>query len=779
MLRTWLEPHKISVPEDFIQTIGGNPLVSQVLYSRGLQDLDSVKGFLSPENYHAAPPSEIPNLEKAVNILRATLLAKKTIGIWGDFDVDGQTSTTVLVSSLQQLGGNVIYHIPVRSQESHGISLPALQKFLERGVGLILTCDTGVTSHDAIEFAQNNGVPVIVTDHHDLPVVLPNAEAIVNPKMLPMEHPLSSLPGVGVAYKIIEEVCHLEGHNEIPPLCLDLVALGIVADIALLKGDTRFLLQLGLDALRHTQRAGMLAMMELTELNQSNITEEHIGFILAPRMNALGRLDDANSMVELLTTTDMGRARILALELEGMNAQRKLLSDQVYQAAQAQLTTDPNLLKYPVLVLSHPTWPAGVVGVVASRLVEQYHRPVILLSAPPGADAHGSARSIESINITDAIAANHDLIKGFGGHPMAAGLSIDPQRISDFRLAISRTVQDMGIGIQVEKDLQIDDYLSLPEITLDLVEDLERLAPFGTGNPPLVFSTRNLKLNGYTAVGRASEHLQLTIEDELSHIQRSIWWQGAGYPLPETKFDLAFSVRASTYRGQRDIQIEWIDYRSVETETISLKDKKRTIEVSDLREESDPLARLNQIQGQEQLIVWGEADAKLKITCLDRFSLYPAEILAIWTIPPGLNEIQTVLEIVKPAKVYLFSTNPGMDEPGAFLKRMVGLLKNRIKNYHGVAKLNSLAIGTAQKTHTIKAGLEWLDAYGYIHLISMEDNESIIEAGTRKKKENAASSSSRLNSLLAESAAFRRYYLSANKDRLIIYDDESLLMKSD
>ena len=764
MLRTWLEPHTLSVPEDFVRSIGGNPLVSQVLYSRGYQDLASAKGFLSAEAYQPTPPSEIPNLDKAVYVIRNALTTNKVIGIWGDFDVDGQTSTTLLVSAFRQLNGKVRYHIPVRGEESHGISLPALLKFLEQGVELIVTCDTGISSHEAIEYTKTIGVPVIVTDHHDLPELLPDAEAIVNPKMLPAGHPLSTLPGVGVAYKIAEALLKEDLHQRY----LDLVALGIVADIALLKGDTRYLLQRGLEALRHTQRAGLLAMLELTELNQANISEEHIGFILAPRMNALGRLDDANSMVELLSTTDMGRARTLALELEGMNAQRKLLSDQVYQAAQAQLSIDPHLLDDPVLVLSHPSWPAGVVGIVASRLVEQYHRPVILLSAPSGQDARGSARSIEGFNITEAISANHNLIKGFGGHPMAAGLALDPERIPDFRQAISHTVQQMGISIQQEKDLQIDGYLSLPELNLNLVEDFERLAPFGAGNPPLVFATRNLKLTGYAAVGRAGEHLQLTVEDELGHLHRSIWWQGAGYPLPESKFDLAYSVRASTYRGQREVQIEWIDYRLAESESISLKAKKRSIEVVDLRAEPDPITRLQELQKHEQLIVWGEAVSNKTISSLDRFSLFPADTLVIWTIPPASNEIRSVLDIVKPTKVYLFAINPGMDDPAIFLKRLVGLLKNRIKTAQVAVGLSSLAIATAQTVANIKSGLEWLESNDYIRLISIKDDQVIIEAGTRNK--NPHSSASRLISMLAESAAFRRYYLSANKDRLVFYD---------
>ncbi len=772
MLRTWLEPQDITVPKDFLQVIGGNPLVSQVLYSRGMTDIDAARGFLNVKDYHPSPPSDLPDLEKAVGIIHEAMLAKKRIGIWGDFDVDGQTSTTILVSALHGLGGNVVFHIPVRGEESHGISLPALKKFLDQGVGLIVTCDTGVSSPEAIDFAVKSGIPVVITDHHDLPEELPDADAIVNPKKLPLTHPLSTLPGVGVAYKLVEELWHLNGEEEKTRLYLDLVALGIVADIALLKGDTRYLLQLGLDALRHTKRPGLLAIMELTELNQANLTEEHIGFVLAPRMNALGRLDDANSMVELLTTPNMGRARTLALELEGINAQRKLLSDQVFQATQAQLTGDARLLDYPVLVLSHPAWPAGVIGVVASRLVEQYHRPVILLSSPPNEAARGSARSIEGINITNVIAANRNLVKEFGGHPMAAGLSIDPAKIPDFRSAVSRTVLAMGIGLQKEKDLPIDEYISLPELSIELVEDLERLAPFGAGNPPLVFATRNLKLTGYAAVGRAGEHLQLTIEDELGHIDHSIWWQGAEFPLPELRFDLAYSVRASTYRGQREVQIEWIDYRLIEPESISLDKDKSAIELIDMRSEPNPLRRLKQLQEAEKLIVWGESIAKSELDCLDRFSLHPATNLAIWTIPPGPTEIRAALEKVQPARVYLFAIDPGMDIPAAFLKRMAGLAKHILKTTKGIASLTALASATAQRISTVKAGLEWLDRSGYIKVISSVGDNVRLSASTGQNNSAGTVDTSKVNSMLAESAAFRRYYLTSNTERIITRDME-------
>ena len=770
MLRNWVEPGEISVSDGFLQAVGGNSLVAKTLMQRGISDIARAKGFLSPEHYEPAPPTELPDIQKAVDLLEKAITENKNICVWGDFDVDGQTATTLLVSALRDLGGKVIYHIPVRAAESHGISLPVLQKYIQQGIDLLVTCDTGISAHEAIDYTEKKGIPVLITDHHDLPVQLPNAEAIVNPKRLPLNHPLGALPGVGVAYKLVEELYRLKGYEEKCNEYLDLVALGIVADIAVLKGDTRYLLQVGLDALRHTKRLGLLAVMEMAELNPLNISEEHISFIIAPRMNALGRLDNANKIVELLTTSESGQARLLALEIEGMNAQRKLLSDQVYQAAQAQISNDPKLLDFPVLVISHPAWPSGVIGIVAARLVEQYHRPVILISTPPGQDGHGSARSVEGINITEAIAANHDLLLTYGGHPMAAGLAINPERIPEFRKALSRTIQASGVDTRQESLLQIDGYLPLSELTLDLVQDIERLAPFGAGNPPVVLATRNLNLTGYVAIGRTDEHLQLTIEDELGYTQRSIWWQGAGFPLPQSPFDLAYTVRASTYKGQRDVQVEWIDYRLLETATLSITSTPPMIEVIDYRQEAFPLPVLARLQAQEEVLVWGEAEAKSKIKCQDRYSLIPATLLAIWTIPPGLTEINIAIKNVKPTKVFLFGINPGMDEPEEFLKRLAGLLKYRINYSQGKTNLSTLATATAQRIFTIRTGLDWLEAYGHIKLIKVEDDNIWIETGTTLNIENTRPSSNRLKSALEESAAFRAYYLHADKDRLVSYE---------
>ncbi len=762
--KRWVEPEPVDIPVELQQAVGGHPLIAQTLYARGLTTPQAAKAFLDPNFYTSASPAEMPDLLLAASTLEDAIRAEKSICVWGDFDVDGQTATTLLVSVLKDLGASVTFHIPMRSHESHGLSIPALEELFHQGVQLLLTCDTGISAHEALAYAKEQGIPAIVTDHHDLPPELPQALAIVNPKRLPPDHPFSTLPGVGVAYKLAEELYRRSGQPDASLNLLDLVALGIVADLAELRGETRYLLQRGMHALRQTQRMGLQAILEQAEIAPQNLSEEHIGFVLGPRLNALGRLSDANQVVELLTTQDIGRARIMALELEGMNAERKLLTDQVFQAAQAQIDADRSLLDDAALVLAHTDWPAGVIGIVASRLVEQYDRPVILLSAPPGLPARGSARSVDGINITDAIAANQHLLNSFGGHPMAAGLSIEAERVPEFRRALSRTIRNLGGAAQPESLLPLDGYLPLSEINLELIADLERLAPFGPGNPSLTLASRNLVLNSHTSIGRSGNHLSLTVQDESGATQRVVWWHGAGLPLPEGPFDMAYHVRATTYRGQRDIQVEWIDFRPVEGVAPVIQSRPQIATVVDHRTEIHPLPVLQRLAAEQKLQVWCEASAIDKIDTRDRNHLSAASALAIWTIPPGPAELKKVLDLVKPETIYLFAVDPGMDRPEPYLKRLAGLLKYALRVNQGSILLPVLAAATAQRLPTVQAGLDWMQAQGHFTITRQEGEQVWVVEGAQAPNGPADPSldpdhiTLRLKALLDESAAYRAYF---------------------
>ena len=781
-MKEWIEPLDVIVPEELRVAIGGHPLVAKTLARRGFTEVEAARAFLDPDCYRPAPSTDLPDMTKAAERLERAIRRGETICVWGDFDVDGQTATTLLVSTLRDLavrqsspqgavvqatGDPVAYHIPNRQRESHGLNLPVLKRLIAEGVNLVLTCDTGVTAHEAIVHAQARGVDVVVTDHHDLPPILPPAHAVVNPKMLPDAHPLRELPGVGCAYKLAQALYDRAGRTEDVAQYLDLVALGIVADVAVQTGDTRYLLQRGLEALRHTERLGLRVMMEVAELNPDWLTEEHIGFVLGPRLNALGRLADANVAVELLTARDLTRARILATGLEGLNARRKLLCDQVTKAAQAQIERDPSLLEHAALVLSHPSWPAGVIGIVASHLVEQYGRPTLLIATPPGELARGSARSVEGCNVTAAIAAHGEMLASFGGHPMAAGLTIDPQRIPEFRRALSHTVLEMLGEVKERATLQIDGYLSLADLSLGLVEELERLAPFGPGNPPLTLASRGLSLRSHSPVGRNGEHLQLIVEDEEGTAQKAIWWQGAGSSLPQGRFDLAYVVRASDYRGQRAVQVEWLEARPVEAPAVALRPEPPAVEVVDYRRVPSPRQLLERLRAQGDVQVWSEAGARAEVGGQDRYELSASKALVIWTTPPGPSELQTVLEKVSPKTVYLLGIDPGLDHPQKFLKRLAGLTKRALNSNQGRAKVSTLATATAQREVTVRVGITWLAARGHLAVLGEDGDEVHLAVGSQRVSADLPRITAQLRALLEETVAYRAHFARADKETLI------------
>ena len=516
----WLDP--VPLPIDALESLHLPPLVAQALLRRGIDNPAAARAFLHPDD---SPPALFPGVERAVEIINLAIRNQEVLCVWGDFDVDGQTSTALLVETLQALGAKVIFYVPIRGKESHGVHVESLKPILDNGAKLILTCDTGVTAHEAVDYCNARGVDVIITDHHELGETLPNAKAILNPKLLPAGHPLENLAGVGVAYKLAEALLNSEFKIQNSELesadLLDLAALGLIADVALLKGETRSLAQKGIQKLRKTERLGIKVMAEFSGTSLETLTEETIGFTFAPRLNALGRLGDANPAVELLLTKDPARARLLAAQIEGLNVQRRMLTRQVYEAAEAQLRENPSLLTEPVIVLSHSGWPGGVAGIAANKLAERYHKPAILLNEAEDGILRGSARSIEGLHITNAIAAQKEILRGFGGHPMAAGLSLAKEDLPAFRKGLSKAVEkQLGEVVFEEPALQIDAWLGLNEITLELAESLEALAPFGAGNPPPTLASRGVTIKSAAALGKTKEHLRLTVEDASGKTQR-------------------------------------------------------------------------------------------------------------------------------------------------------------------------------------------------------------------------------------------------------------------
>lgn len=759
----WLDPQPIQVPASFAD-LKLHPLVEQTLLRRGINRPEDAEAFLHP---NANPSTPFPDIEKAVDIILLAIRKGEKICVWGDFDVDGQTSTTLLVQTLQALGANVIYYIPIRGKESHGVHIESLKPILDNGAKLILTCDTGITAHEAIDYANSRGADVIVTDHHDLGETLPNAKAIVNPKLLPEDHPLKYLAGVGVAYKLAEALLSSDdfsrqkpatapfGDDKVATTLLDLVALGLIADVALLKGETRSLAQKGIRALRNTNRLGLKVMADLASASLDTLTEETIGFTFAPRLNALGRLGDANPAVELLLTRDSARARVLAAQIEGLNVQRRMLTSQVFQAAEAQLRENPERLTEPAIVLSHPSWPGGVVGIVANKLVERYHKPAILLNESEDGVMRGSARSIEGLHITEAIATQKEILRGFGGHPMAAGMSFNADKLTEFRRGLGRAIEkQLGETVFEEATLQIDAWLGLREIDIRFAESLEMLAPYGAGNPQLTLATRGVMLKSALAIGKTKEHLRLSVEDENRTACSFLWWGGAGEELPptDTKFDIAYTVRATSYRGQKQITLQFKEFRVLEEKAVEIRDSR--IEIRDLRLQASLLNL------QPSTLIWAEGPHKG--VGKSRLELHQADELSIFTTPPSPAELRKVLDIVKPKTVYVFANPPPEEKPDEFLTHLAGLCKFVLNQRRGKTTILELAAATAARESAIQVGLEWLSATGQL-TVAAEDNNVILSKEAQEKNPYLqAELYTALRGVLNETSAYRKYFASAD-----------------
>ncbi len=729
----WVTPDSPSIPDNFRQHLNLPDIVLQTLMRRGFNNASAALSFIDPSKYYPTPSTELPDLAKGIERVADAIRAGKTIGIWGDFDVDGQTATSVLVSTLRHIGAKVVFHIPVRDVESHGIKIDRLQSFLDSGVNILITCDTGITAHEPISYAQSRGIDVIVTDHHLLPDVLPPAYALINPRRLPFDHPLSSLPGVGVAYKFSESLLEQFNAGAFASSMHDLVALGAIADLADLYGDTRYLVQMGLNHIRSTPRPSIAAILRAAEIEQTRFSEEHVSFALAPRLNAVGRLADANPMVDFLLSENQDVILPTVNQVEELNARRKILCDQVFNGALACLQRDRSLLDQPILIMDHPDWPAGVVGIVASRLVEMFHRPVILLVSSPGQPMRGSARSVTGIDITAALGQNQKLLLSFGGHPMAAGMSLLPDNYAAFKRGMSRSVAQQASLYQVSNDLVIDSWVSPASFSLELVKSFDLLAPFGPGNPPLLFADHSLSIVDTTPVGKMKEHLQVFVEDLAGNQTKLIWWNGSRLPLPEGKFDLAYTVHASNYRGQEGVQFEWVDFRQTNESTFTeVQSKHKKITNHDYRGSERSLVDLNRLLTEEDCLVWSEGTFDSIINSVKRSELHPSQKLILWSTPPSLELVEIIIHKVKPSNIYWFLQTPLEHNLTNFTRILARIIKSGINQQQHEFDLENIAAQTALYSSIIELGLKWLASEGHITVTPISSMVFEVKMGGMK-----------------------------------------------
>jgi len=469
----------------------------------------------------------------------------------------------------------------------------------------------------------------------------------------------------------------------------------------------------------------------------------------------------------LFTTHDWGRARILAAQLEGLNNQRRLISEQIYAAGQEQIARDPSRLDASVLVLENPHWHSGVIGPVAGRLAEQYARPVVLIVTPPGQAGRGSARSVPGCDINLALrnAQVSQLLIGYGGHPGAAGLSIATENIPAFRRALSHAVDAIWDRHAAPVGTRVDAYVGLGELSIELAQELERLAPFGQGNPAIHLACRHLTLASQRTFGRNGEHRQVTVQDESGATRQLTWWRGAEQELPEGPFDLACTLKSTDYLGRLALEIEWIDARQAPLAEIAVP-AERKIKVRDWRNVAEANRHVAALIAQGDVQVWTEGGTVEGISGQGRHMLRPAFTFVVWTAPPGPREWDAALAAVSPRVVVVCGVASVQDSIELFLRRLAGLLKHDLHQRQGQVDLPALAAACGQRLATVRKGIEWLAVRGQI-LIQTWEGDSLLIAPGAGEKQATPEIETELRVLLSETAAYRAYFRRADAGQLV------------
>ena len=568
--RIWQSVPCDDAPVDALaRELGVSPVTARLLCIRGLGRLDDARRFLAPKLEDLHDPFALTDMAPAVDRILAAIAAKERIAIHGDYDVDGVTSTVILRRALELLGADVVHFIPERLRDGYGLQPATMDRLQHDGARLVISVDCGIRAGEAAARARELGIDLIITDHHEPDAELPQALAVINPKRHDCRYPDKNLAGVGVALKVVQALCARTGRGSWLPAFVKVAAIGTLADVVPLTGENRVIAKLGLGMLsKGPHKIGLRALLDVCGLTGREIDSYHIGFVVAPRVNAAGRMSTPDIAARLLLASDetMGEeARALAEQLNSENLRRQQEEADIVAQARKIVDTDLEVGSRSVIVVAGEGWHRGVIGIVASKLVDAFHRPAIVISTD-GEVAHGSCRSIPSFNMLGALESCAEVMTKFGGHKQAAGLTLETARVRELRARVNDFADACLSPDDLRPRLWIDGALTFRSINEQVVSELSMLAPFGAGNPCPIFRTSRVEI--VDGPRRLKErHLKMAFKQD-GRIMRGIAWRASEREsfVAEHKaaIDLAFSLENDTYNGERYLQLSVADFRAPE-----------------------------------------------------------------------------------------------------------------------------------------------------------------------------------------------------------------------
>ncbi|RDW19288.1 single-stranded-DNA-specific exonuclease RecJ [Oceanobacillus arenosus] len=613
---------------------GVTPVIGELLVQRGITTVEAANQFLSPDIKNLHNPITITSIEKAADRVHQAIASKEKILVFGDYDADGVSSTTVMLKTLEELGADCDYYIPNRFTEGYGPNEAAFRDAHENGYSVIVTVDNGIAAVDEATIAKQLGIDLIITDHHEVQVELPDAYAILHPKCSP-DYPFDELAGVGVAFKFAEQLL-----GYFPKHLLDLVAIGTIADMVPLVDENRIFAYYGLHALTITKNPGIRALKAVCKI-EGNVTEEDVGFLIGPRLNAVGRLQDADLAVQLLMTDDPILADEMAIEIQGINVKRQEIVNQIVKEAEQMVQGHPN----GVIIVQKAGWNEGVLGIVASKLVRKYDRPAIVLTEKAGTgEVKGSARSIPAFDLFKNCMKVRDFFTHFGGHAQAAGMTLPAENIPIIQESLNEFIHDALTADDFRQVIEINAILKLTDINDNLVDEINRLAPFGMKNPKPNFAIKEIPADA-RQIGAKKNHLKLLFNEEDVQVEGIGFGMGDlySYITPHTPLTLVGELGINEWNGKRKAQLVLKDMKIEEWQLHDQRGKKQVEILPYINETIAVLA--NEIMPAHESAVQISYEVEIE-------ELEKTDVLYIYDLPVDVGLLKQIVQKTEPNNIH-------------------------------------------------------------------------------------------------------------------------------
>lgn len=750
----------IVLDNGIVEACDGDFLLAKIFYNRGYKDPDTITQMLKEEYYIPTKTSEFPCIEKAVARMVRAIENKERICVYGDYDVDGVTSTVVLVECLRLFTENVEYHVPDRFTEGYGMNEEVIKNLGSRDVSLIITCDCGISNINEISMAKSLGMDVILTDHHNVPQNIPEADVILNPKILCEGHRARNISGCAMAYFLClalleEKNMALRGED-----FLDLLALSLIADVVSLNGENRYLLKKGIPKIFNTDRVGLKCLIELAGQHGNLCSEEDIAFQIAPRINAAGRMETARLPVELFLSKNHQKAREMSSIIDYLNSERKRVQQNIIDQA-IQMVENVKKNK-TILVLYSEYWHHGIIGIAAGRICELYKKPAILLSLKEdGATVVGSARSIEEINVYELIKECSGRLLKFGGHSQAAGLSLLKENLDCFTKEIEIMAEKKHF-IKDTINVNVDDELSLIDIDEDLYERLKLAGPYGEGFEAPKFYTRGVVVLSDRKTEK--NHHIMVIENKNTRIQ-AVKWFGEKESLEGQVYNIVYKVSRNTYRDTSKIQL------TIEHMFLSegAKDNYFNCKIIDGRNKD--IATLYREYEDVQVFYEGVDNMCTfrETSTVNRHTIKESNNLIFLSPPPNTEIFREVIAIANPQNVIInFSCCPQYSLKN-FILNLLGILKHIINNDSGRGYTDEISLKLGVEDGILKSGLKYLRAKGMIsYFLSQKETKLFVTKGSGEEN-NIGRLEANLKNALMEKYAYQKFILGLDVNKFIEY----------